>query len=69
MQEHWLRADELDKFNIINRPTDFNDHAVSAMDIAVSRCILKDHPFGGVGILWHKCFDSNIQVLSNDPGR
>ena len=65
VQEHWLRSDELDKFNIIN--ADFNYHAVSAMDIAVSLGILKGRPFGGVGFLWRKCFDSNIQVLSNDP--
>ena len=44
VQEHWLRADELDKFNIIN--TNFNYHAVCAMDIAVSRGILKNCPFG-----------------------
>ena len=44
VQEHWLRADELDKFNIIN--TDFNYHAVSAMDIAVFRGILNGRPFG-----------------------
>ena len=65
VQEHCLRSDELDKFNIIN--TDFNYHAVSAIDNAVSCGILKGRPFGGVGFLWHKCFDSNIQVLSNDP--
>ena len=65
VQEHWLRSDVLDKFNIIN--TDFNYHAVSAMDNAVSCGILKGRPFGGVGFLWHKCFDRNIQVLSNDP--
>ena len=47
-----------DKFNIIG--ADFNYHAVSAMDIAVSRGILKGRPFREVGFLWHKCFDSNI---------
>ena len=61
MQEHWLRSDELDKFNIIN--ADFNYHAVSAMDIAVSRGILKGRSFWGIGFLWYKYFDSNIQVL------
>ena len=44
VQEHWLRADELDKFNIIN--TDFNYHAMSAMDIAVSRVITKSCRLG-----------------------
>ena len=29
VQEHWLRSDDLNKFNIIN--ADFNYHAVSAM--------------------------------------
>ena len=37
------------------------------MDKAVSRGILTGRPFGGVGFLWHKYFDSNFQVLSNDP--
>ena len=44
VQEHWLRSDELDKFNIIN--ANFNYHAVSAMDNAVSCGILKGRPFG-----------------------
>ena len=44
VQEHWLRSDELDKFNISN--TDFNYHAVSAMDNAVSFGLLKGRPFG-----------------------
>ena len=37
--EHWLRSDELDKCNIIN--ADFNYHAVSVIDNAVSCGILK----------------------------
>ena len=24
-------------------------------------------PFGGVGFLWHKCLNRNIQVLKSDP--
>ena len=37
------------------------------MDNAVSYGILNGRPFGGVGFLWYKSFDRNIQVLSNDP--
>ena len=46
VQEHWLRADDLGKFNLVH--SDYNFHAISRMCSAVSVGILKGRPFGGV---------------------
>ena len=46
VQEHWLRADDLDKFNLVQ--SDYNCHAISSMCSAASVGILKGRPFGGV---------------------
>ena len=46
VQENWLHADDLDKFNPVN--SEYNFHALSSMCSAVSVGILKGRPFGGV---------------------
>ena len=48
VQEHWLRPDDLDKFNLVH--SDYNFHAISSMCSAVAVGILKDRPFGGVAL-------------------
>ena len=35
--------------------------------MTLAKGILRGCPFGGVGFLWHKCFNRNIQVLKSDP--
>ena len=45
-QEHWIRADDLDKCNLVH--SDFNCHAISSMCSAASVGILKGRPFGEV---------------------
>ena len=42
VQEHWLGADDLDKFNLVN--SDYNFHAISSMCSAASVGILKGRP-------------------------
>ena len=37
------------------------------MDDILSNGILRGRPFGGVGFLWHKCLNINMQVLKSDP--
>ena len=46
VQEHWLRADDLDKCNLVH--SNYNFHAISSMCSAASVGILKGRPFGGV---------------------
>ena len=46
VQEHWLRADDLDKFNLVHFNYNFN--AISSMCSAASVGILKGRPFGEV---------------------
>ena len=45
VQEHCLRADDLDKFNLVH--SDYNFHGISSMCSDVSVGILKGRPFGG----------------------
>ena len=37
------------------------------MDDVLAKGILRGRSFGGVGFLWHKCFNRNIHVLKSDP--
>ena len=46
VQEHWLGADDLHKFDLIQ--SDCNFHAISSICSAVSVGTLKGRPFGGV---------------------
>ena len=64
VQEHWLRSDDLKKFTSINE--DFNFHAISSMDKALSLGLLRGRPFGGVGFLYHKSLQSCFKVLGHD---
>ena len=47
VQEHWLLESQLNKFNLICN--DFNFKAVSGMNTAAAKGIIKGRPFGGVG--------------------
>src|SRR5437867_1503206 len=64
IQEHWLRADELDKLSLIN--CDFNSFAASGMVHAAASGLLRGRPFGGVGFLFHKSLKGCIQLIGND---
>ena len=46
VQEHWLRVDDLDKFNLVHSNNNF--HTISSMCSAASVGILKGRPFGEV---------------------
>ena len=46
VQEHWLRSDNLDIFNLVH--SDYNFFVISSMGIAASVGILKGRPFGDV---------------------
>ena len=64
IQEHWLREDDCDKLNLVNN--NYNYRAVSGMNKAAASNILAGRPFGGVGFLWHKSFNSMIQYIAHD---
>ena len=64
VQEHWLRADDLDKFNLVR--SDYNFHAISSMCSAACVGILKGRPFGGVAFLWHKSVNGCIKLILMD---
>ena len=61
VQEHWLREDELDTFNLVH--TDYNYQAASGMNSAVSKSLLRSRPFSGVAFLWHKSLNGFIQYI------
>ena len=46
VQEHWLRADDLDKFNLVH--SDYNFQDISSMSSVASWGNLEGSPFGGV---------------------
>ena len=45
VQEHWLLEGEINKFNLVCN--NFNFKAVSGMNSAVTKNIIKGRPFGG----------------------
>jgi len=61
IQEHWLQPDECDKLNLVN--SNFDTVCTSAMGKAVQSGIVKDRPFGGVGIMVHKQLANSIVQL------
>ena len=65
VQEHWLHADDFDKFNLVH--SDYNFHAISSICSAASVSILKGRPFGGVTFLWHKSVNGCINFIQADP--
>ena len=65
VQEHWLRSDNLDKFNHVH--SDYNFFAISSMCIAASEGILKGRPFGGVAFLWHKSLNRCFKFVQSYP--
>ena len=66
LQEHWLLADDLDKFSLVH--CDYNLCAISSiMCPAASVGILKGRPFGGVVFLWHKSVNGCINFVQADP--
>ena len=65
VQEHWLRAADLDKFNLVH--SEYNFHAISSMCSAASVDILKGKPFSGVAFLWHKSVNGCINFIQADP--
>ena len=65
VQEHWLREDELDKFNLIHE--DYNFYAASGMNCAIANAILKGRPFGRVGFFWHKSLNGAMEPVGYSP--
>ena len=62
VQEHWLRTDELAKFNLLHK--DFHFQGVSGMTKSTCSGLLQGRPYGGMGYLWHKSLNNCIQFLS-----
>ena len=67
VQEYWLRDDELNKFDLINK--DFTFHGVSGMNKALSKNIIIGRPFGGVGFMWHSSLNAAVQPIACDSDR
>ena len=64
LQEHWLLSNHLHKLSEID--CNFQIFAVSAMDNKCATSILTGRPYGGVAVLFRKCFSEHIQLLSCD---
>ena len=60
LQETWLAKFELNNLNAIHQ--DFLGNGTSAFDSYNS--ILSGRPFGGVAILWKKCLQARIKVIT-----
>ena len=64
VQKHWIRADDLNEFNLVH--SDYNFHFISSKCSAASVGILKGRPFDGVAFLCDKSVNGCINFIQFD---
>ena len=65
LQETWLREDELEFLNNVNR--NFESFSLTSMNIHDS--ILIGRPFGGISILWNRSLSRHCRVIHYEDSR